>query len=137
MQDKTAEFCSQTERPPRSINRDFVLPAAKELGEAKAALTKAQEGTVARLAQVFGDTTALAISFRRQNDMASDFMTTTPDFDYEALDAVIDMCNKNKQVHERILHAVVQRGSLTRNRRRCRRKSGTRSWTGTTTSSRR
>ncbi len=32
VQDKTAEFCSLTDRPPRSLNREFLQSALHELG---------------------------------------------------------------------------------------------------------
>ncbi len=88
-----------------------------------------------RLRQVFGDPTALAVSFRRQADFTPEFLVVSPDFDYEALDILGELCNKSPTINGIIIQAVVHARSPTGDRRKCRRSAGTKDWRGGTTSS--
>ena len=95
-------------------------------------LTKAQEGVLARLQQVLTNVSALAISFRKQSEITSDFLAVTPDFDYEALDVLRSLCNKSQALHKTVLQSVVREISKYFSKK-CVTRDGSRALTGRTT----
>jgi len=52
--------------------------------------------------------TSLAISFRKSPEFSLDFGITTPDFDFETLDLLTSLCDKNPEFNERIMMMLAE-----------------------------
>jgi len=102
------EICGKSLPIPQSIHKETILLAAKEFIGKKGPVTKSQELILNQFQNVFGNNIALGLSFRKNTGkIGPDFLRENPDFDFEAIDLLIDLCKKNDTFHQRILKTLV------------------------------
>ena len=102
------DICQKPEKVTRSLQIDSVLAATKEFTGKKALFSKTQESILATWQQVFSNQISLGLSFRKHTGkILPDFLQSSPDFDYDAIDCVIALCKKNEAVHQRLLKSIV------------------------------
>eukprot|EP00826_Nyctotherus_ovalis_P036149 TRINITY_DN3187_c0_g4_i1.p2 TRINITY_DN3187_c0_g4~~TRINITY_DN3187_c0_g4_i1.p2 ORF type:complete len:140 (-),score=20.34 TRINITY_DN3187_c0_g4_i1:164-583(-) len=100
------EICSKN-MTPKSLQMEDVVEAGKVLGKkgnAKDLTTLFKDWR-----RVFANRVALGLSFRRAGkEMAPDFLQTTPDLDFDALDALANFSRKSREFAKILNRAVVK-----------------------------
>lgn len=70
-------------------------------------LTPHQEEILVKLCRVFDDVNSLGISFRNSVTITKEFLTITPDFDFDTIDELIKVCNKSIVFQKRLFTSLV------------------------------
>jgi len=76
--------------------------------EVTSEINNKQKKILEQIQGVFNNPISLGLSFRINQHITKEFLVSTPDIDFDSIDQLIKLCEKNASFHEEILTYLVQ-----------------------------